>query len=261
MSLCADWITEADIAACNCPPADPNISETMMLVATEIMYALTGQQWPGLCSETVYPCPRDRGFFSLNPDPIWTPLGEAWPAVSSECLDTNGCGCGGVPVVRFDRDRIVEVTEVVIGTDVLADTAWRLDIDRRGYALTRIDGANWPCVNRVDDTLPNAKSWSVAYTYGQAPPAHVVHATAVLATELVKDCVGDESCRLPGRATVVTTEGVTYDLEGLGGDVVAAIPEVKWVVDAVNPGRVMRRARIVSPESVDNRRVIPVGSS
>lgn len=263
MTLCQTWITEADLAACNCPPADPNISETMMEVASEIMFALTGQQWPGLCSETVYPCPQDRGYYLLDPGPVWTPLGESWPAVSTECLDTNGCGCGGVPVVRFDRIRITEVTEVMIGTEVLADTAYRLDIDRRGYALTRIDGAKWPCTQDVSDTLPNENSWSVSYTYGAEPPAHVVNATAVLAAEFIKGCIGDSDCRIPNRATTVTTEGVTYALldpqqfldEGRTG-----LWEVDLVIRAVNPGGINRRARIVSPESVNNRRVIPIGS-
>lgn len=264
MTVCSSWISAADIEQCyDITGVDASIVSNMASRATNVIYRLTAYQWPGECSETIYPDACHGGYWWFPPSldsAAWTPLGEAWPAISTDCLATNGCGCGRVPVVRFDRDRIIEVTEVMIGTSVLADSAYRLDIDRSGYALTRIDGDTWPCRNDVDDTLPNADSWSVTYNYGQAPPDDVKWATAVYAAELVKFCVQDETCRLPSNTATVTTEGLQYTLEVAATTGKTGIRVVDDIIGSVNPGGVMRRARIVSPESVDHRRIVPAGS-
>ena len=59
MTLCQSWITEqdlADCALCNIGGLAQNQAEQIIETASQILYLLTGQQFPGQCVDQVRPC-------------------------------------------------------------------------------------------------------------------------------------------------------------------------------------------------------------
>lgn len=253
MTLCSPWITADDIDCFDTSGVDAGIVSASITTASEILYRLSGSIFPGVCERTVRPCLSTQSgwYAALLPSSAYWPAPD-WPSPPYRCRCSSSpasCGCGDVPQVLLGRDDIASIVEVVIDGSVLAASAYRLE-DRRW--LVRQDGNGWPCCQ--DLSKPNGESgtWSVEFTYGRVPPQALKSAAVTLAVEFIKGCVGDDSCRIPNRATSVTREGITYALldpqefiaEGRTG-----LYDVDLAIRSFNPGGVQRRARIASPES------------
>jgi hypothetical protein len=160
-----------------------------------------------------------------------------------------------VPQVLLGRDNIVTVTEVAVDGVALASSAYRVD---NGRWLVRQDGNGWPCCQDLSKPDGETGTWSVTFDFGSVPPELVKQAAVSLATEFVKGCRGDGTCRIPNRATTITREGVTYALIDPQGFLEAGLTglyEVDLAIQATNPGRIQRRAHVLSPESPMVRRV------
>ena len=252
--ICSDWVTPVDLTACDCPDDAPAaVVSTSITVASELLYALTGRQYPGTCSETLRPCSNSGDPYGFTPwlwTYPWTPvrMGGQWLNLGPCGCHMRTCGCGGYPSVNLGRSDVQSVTEVKIDGSVLAGTAYRLDSQQY---LTRIDGDTWPCCQDLTEPTTEVGTWSVSITYGDPVPEALKRAAAVLASEFIKDCIGAD-CRLPQRTTTVTRQGLTIDMIDpqqfldLGR---TGIYEIDLAVRAYNPHNLTRRSMVWSPES------------
>lgn len=252
--VCAAWATTADLCEpCDDETFDPDLLDDMLDAASNLMYALTGRQWSGACTETVRPCSRythdsvgaDRRRLAESSGVRLLP--------SCGCHRGDRCGCGTLPEIRFDVFPIVDVTQVRVDGAVVDPSAYRVD----GWeTLVRIDGQGWPCCqNLAADPASEADTFDVTYSYGVAPPVEVVHAAAVLACEMALACQPEQAgkCRLPRGLQTLTRQGVTEDLilndtlelfrAGLTG-----LPEVDMVIAAHNPNGLRRQPAVLSPD-------------
>jgi hypothetical protein len=223
--------------------------------ATFILDALTGHQF-AQCPVTVRPCGDGCGLFNgyttwpvgaaaaNAPGPWMVPyvVGGVW----LNCSCGGGCSC--LPACRVDLGvPVAEITEVKVNGAVLDPSAYQL----QGAFLVRTDGgACWPSCQ--DTALPDTEdgTFSVTYRPGRALPIAGQIAAGRLAGEFVKACAG-ASCSLPAQISSLTRQGV--DVEFVDPTTVfeqgrTGIPEVDLFVNAVNPGGMRRRSRVMSPD-------------
>lgn len=259
--VCADWTTPAAVANVGCGGADPGTVQSSITVASQILFFLSGRQYPGVCEDTVRPCarprhPRWRDWAPQGWVQTWRHSGWGWadwiPGVSDG-------GCGHISTVGLGAYPIVEIVEVLVDSAVVAASAYRVVDDRW---LMRVDGDGWPaCQDLAADPTTDPDTFSVEFTHGTPPPDMGELAAAVLACELVKSVNGDDTCRLSRRARSITREQVTAVLLDPGSIVTdgrTGIYEVDLFLEAVNPGRSRRRAAVYTPEMIregifDNR--------
>lgn len=253
MIPCTPWISEEDLSDCGlCDIGSVSAPQSAMLLeaATQIIYLLTGEQWPGQCEDIVRPCKCGCGPVVgdwAGPWPVRT--GSGWMNICGGC--GGYCGAGAAAIL-LPRRPVIEVLSVTI--DGAPEPDYRLDSP--GW-LVRTDGGHWPSCQDITAATASPDTWEVSYLWGKVPPAAVRFAATVYASELVKACAGDASCRIPAGAVNVTQRGVSYDIELMDGQ--TGLYEVDQVIRAFNPHGRKRRARIYAPD--DRRWVRSVSGS
>ncbi len=260
MGLCAPWITAdaiiGDDALCSsCVQVDaitPAIADAATLLASSVLYEMSGRLWPGVCETTVRPAarrlhdPMPPQQLVTSDDLFWsTPPGwhESW----GWYYDHDDLDRGSRRRIMLGFYPIVSISDVSFAGVSLDPSVYRVD---EGIWLVRTDGQFWPCRQDwwLDDGEPN--TWSVTFEYGALPPAEALTVTAVYACELAKSLAGLE-CSLPARTTSVTRQGMTqvlFDPLDLIMDGMIGLPIVDTWIKSVNPNRRKRRARIASPD-------------
>lgn len=242
MSLCQPYITRNDLVACGCPEADGATMTLAIQAASEMLYQKL-PMFPGTCEATVRPCGTPGSPVAGWGFP-WFPMryGGQWINTGPcGCLMATDCGCKPYPRVNLGRQDIQSVTTVVIGADELPEEDYRLD---GGKYLVRTDGAGWPCCQDLGKDIGEEGTWYVELVYGRPIPQAVKDAAAALATEYVKACIDDDSCRLPRRAQTIVKQGVSFVVL----DDVMSLPEVAGVIAAYNPAGLTRAPRVFSPD-------------
>lgn len=236
---CSPWITEDDLAdchLCNVGGLAVGQAEQIITTATQILYLLSGQQFPGQCTDTVRPC--NCSDCSGLPVPVHFPSG--WRNVCGGC--GGYCGASGAAILLPNRP-VISVQLVTIDGEPFAD--WRLDSP--GW-LVRTDGGSWPTCQDITSDSTEAGTWEISYTYGKVPPEALRFAATILSSELVKACLGDAGCRIPAGAVTVQRQGISYDFNIAEGK--TGLYEVDLVVETFNPAGVKRRARVYTPDDV-----------
>lgn len=238
--LCGPWATYADLSAAQQALADEPTWNGWLLAASEQLYALTQQRWPGVgCSPitvTVRSVPGEWPYDSSWGSCSCWDAGQWLGATFIPSPFGSWAGTHTAPVaVKLPHPYPSDVS-VTINGDVF--TAWR--VSGTGW-VERTDGRPWPVCH--PDTV------EITYTPGKAPPAGGVRAAVSLAAELLKASIG-QPCRLPRNVTAVTRQGVTQQrsapvdaLDGLTG-----LVEVDQWIRSVNPGRRATRGRVWSPD-------------
>jgi len=250
---CADWTTLADVRACDCledPPTDAQISDAIIM-ASEVLFELSGRRFSGACAQTVRPCAQTvggsayayHGLASFDGAIGWLP---SWGSCS--CSGADSCSCQTIPQIDLGNVPIVTVDEVRIDGVVLAPTAYRVDEYRW---LVRTDGETWPCCqDMLADDATDPDTFAVDFTFGNAPPLVGKRAAEVLACELAKSCAGGE-CRLPKRVTSITRQGLTtvvldpFDFLTNGS---TGIYDVDLFIKTYNPTGRRRPMSVASPD-------------
>ena len=115
MTLCTDWITGEDVAAC-CDvsdASDPTIFDLAAEQAQELLYEVSGRLFPGVCEQTVRPCwtgcacgwqVLSRGYVVWNPN--WYG-GWGGGLYGGWMCDNDSCGCmplSKVPLAGYVQD-------------------------------------------------------------------------------------------------------------------------------------------------------------
>lgn len=212
--------------------------------ASAMLWRLTGRRF-GTCPRIVRPCRSLCG--SLGWGMGWGPWGSGWsggyfnPAVINgswinmvcgSC--TDDCSCTFVQTLDLTSAApIFSVTEIWQDGQLLDPSTYKVMGKARIY---RTDGKGWPYCQRLDLPLTAHDTLGVSYMWGEPVPAGGDMMTAVLAREMARACMG-EKCRLPGRVTSVSRDGVSMTLDPtlIYKFRVTGLPEVDQWVASVNP--------------------------
>lgn len=265
--ICQPWATIEDLDACCQSTATDEQKTAAIQAASELLYALSGRQFSGSCSETVRPCSGGAAFpgfswarWSYPSYPVLS--GGTWLNIGPACgcHIAWDCACSGIPQVNLGRSDVTEILAVNIDGVTLSAANYRLD---HGRWLVRTDGSQWPCCQNLSKDIGETGTWYIELLHGVAPPQAGVNAVTKLGCELAKACVGAD-CDLPERVTTVVRQGVSMlllDPQTFLSDGRTGLYEVDLFLAAVNPHGLARRASAWSPEVKGRgRRVGVVGS-
>lgn len=244
---CEPWASTADI----CSPCDDYAFNAADLedgldMASGILFELTGRQFPGVCTATVRPCTARASGEYLGADGLFH--------ATCGCASGYGCGCSELSAVTLGGYPVNSITEVKVDGAAVDPSLYRVDEWRWLVRLADADGTNpgWPCAQRLDLADTEDDTFSVAFTYGREPPLTGVRAAAVLGCQIALACQPETAgqCQLSRRVQSVTRQGVTVVLDSLDAfrDGLTGIPEVDLFITSVNPARLRRRARALSPD-------------
>lgn len=234
---CDPWTSAAEVEADGWDVPDgvsPATVERMVWAASDVLFQLGGQRWPGSCNRTIRP--EDCSCLCRIP----------YPEGGVVAMRAHPFGlCGGGTLLDVGVYPLTTVHSVTLSGDSLAG-AWRIHDDRY---IARTDGASWPCVNTEDQAAAVA-AIEVNVQFGAAPPELGRAAATALARELIRGAANDGDCKLDRRVTSITREGMTADLAipGLIDALVqgyTGLPEIDLFITAHNPNRLRRAARFV----------------
>lgn len=232
-------------------PVPQDLIDAQSLVASQLIWALTGRQF-GLCEVTIRPCRKscnpcpDLPEFGVGPNGYGPALIDgAWYNIPP-CACQDGCSCTTVCSVPLPFPAC-SVSEVLVDGVIVDPTTYRIDSFN---SLVRVGSECWPSCQNL--TLPDTEegTWSVTLEYGREVPELVLRATAEIAAELIKACVG-QPCRLPQRLQSITRQGVTISFidpqefmrNGRTGFYLADM-----AIQAYNPRGLQRRPAVYSPD-------------
>jgi hypothetical protein len=172
---CEPWTDDASVRAC-CPGLDPLFDLTDAITfATEILYRLSGRQFPGECERIIYPCKGDNcgcaggiNYWAImsGSDWIWgfVPGPGSLPAYPIPTGDGSGflnCKVQGSCQSACKLDcldlpgTINEIVEVVIDGEVIPPTNYKIKAYRElcwvGSYTDRFGNTrtSWPCSNNL----------------------------------------------------------------------------------------------------------------
>lgn len=254
---CSAWATEADVCSpCDDYTFDTGVLPDMLQVATDVLFNLTGRQWPGVCSETIRPCGIRSGRGGTRPRSYGD---HHYRGDWCGCNRPRSCGCRRLPEFRLPNYPVIEVTEVKIDGAVLPGSEYRVDDWRYLVRLPDADDVRdgWPCCQDLALADTEDDTWSVAYSWGADPPQGGVVAAAALGCQLALACnpeaVAGGQCRLASNVQSVVRQGVSMefgivmDPTALFTDGRTGLPEVDLWVASVNHGRLRRRGTVMIP--------------
>ena len=246
---CSQWTTPELVRAC-CGGLEPDYDLTSAIqFASEILFRLSGRQYPGLCTHTLWPCQGDS--CSGSEDAAWSALsasdwhfgsgshpstpyrtGNGW-ANCWDCGDSIGSGaCGGscyLPWLTLPGP-IQDVVEVVIDGQILPRSAFVINDNRR---IGRVDGGSWPCSNNLSSPFPfsnpvfslevNAASGSyglvVSGPQGQVSVSPSSSASASSLRVLLESVVGAGNVTVsggPGNSGGTSPYLISFSASGMG---------------------------------------------
>jgi hypothetical protein len=243
---CVPWCDAEQILACCHADFGTDIDlDTPAQIASDILYRLSGHQYPGICEATVRPCSSNTSCFTPNfyPSRAWhSELDGHWYAA-------RDCSCRPLSKIRLAGYPVREILEVSIDGEIIDPADYRLDQNRY---LVRLNGGRWPACQRLD-LDEGIGTWFVHYSYGLEPPLGAAGAAAQLACAIAKACIPGEDCELPVGTVRYTRQGISVETQSLGLWLVGAMKTGMPLVDMYLsvwgqiPGR--RRTALMVPEA------------
>lgn len=244
--LAAPWATVEQAALCGCTTTgedavDVNVLTSKLLIASEILYRVTGSQWPGEREDRVRPAGR------LGAGACGCSLGRP--------------GCSQVSEVELPGYPVVAVLGVAIDGETITEDNYRLD-DRRWLVFVdefeHADGrtrSGWPCCQNMRRASTEVGTFEVLYAWGESPPPGGVSAAAMLGCQFSLAC-GSESqrraCRLPQRVQTIARQGVSYaaiDKLELFSEGRTGIDEIDLWVGSLLVGRKRQSAHVIDTQA------------
>lgn len=206
---CADWITADDVFDCRpcssiaAGDQDATLAASVVDVASDLLWRLSGRKYPGTCTDTVRPCARRSAGGAPG---WWSWASPTWGSCSCQSPDVRACGCSRLDAIRLGVDYpVLSITTVKVDGVTLVDGSdYRLD---DSAWLTRIDGEGWPCCQDLTLADTELDTFSVEFSYGRVPSAPAVAAAKALACELYRLCATG-TCNLPQRIRTISRQGV-----------------------------------------------------
>lgn len=249
LSVCSPWATIADVCApCNTYDFDPALLEDSLLVASDVLFNLTGRRWNGGCQDTVRPCVQ-----YAHPDTRRSVRYTDWGRYLTHWGTVPGhrwSGCPCFSQVELGQVPLMDIIEVVVDGEILDAERYRIDDRRWLVYIPESDDAlvqGWPCCTGTDDE----DRFEVTFIGGTAPPIGGIRAAAIYGCELALACAGSDECRLPEAVSAVTRQGVTVtvnDPNVLVQNGLVGLRDVDMWVQSVLLGDKRRQATVVVPE-------------
>lgn len=249
----------------------PALLDTCFQIASDILFELTGRQWPGVCTDTVRPTGRNIVSDHGRPLPSFgMGSGEIFGYVDPAYIQAGGYGwwagalgnqterTGGYPVseVTLGAYPVTAILQVLVDGAVVGPSQYRIDDNRWLVRLADpVTGQPrfWPFIPREDEDASQPNTFQVTLTYGTPPPAGGVHACAIYACQLALSAnpatVG--KCQLPQRVKQITRQGITaiaidpMDFIDKGRTGLVVVDQ--WI-QSKNPGHIARRMTVSSPD-------------
>lgn len=208
VDVCSLWAAPEDVFGC-CPDltqSDEGPVNWAITQASDLLYHLSGDRYPGTCTATVRPCTSHGS--------CWRPVDDVWHA--------STCSCQRLSKIRLAGYPVQAITQITIDGVVLDPTEYTLYYQRELVRMADADGnpQRWPACQRLDIASGDG-TFFVAYTYGQSPPAAGISAAAQLACEILRQCPGtvedgEGECNMPSGLVRITRQGLTIDSQALG---------------------------------------------
>ena len=259
---CSPWVTRDDVmAVCSVAAAQATTMaatiDAAAVAATEVLYELSGEQFPGICEASVRPCGDPCGCWgAANPGlhwgSWWAPADWGWGWGFDGC-GGRSCGCEPLSSVRLGYP-VREIVAVTIDGVVVDPALYRVDQWRD---LVRTDGGFWPSCQDLAADDDEAGAFVVTYRFGQEAPMVGQQAAAQLACQFFLSVAAPASCILPFGASKIVRQGITID-RGLFASWFAAtgaggwntgLPLVDAVLTAYNARGLRRRPAVWSPDT------------
>lgn len=248
ISACSPWADSGDVVAVYPDYAgDTGILDEACVLASDILFELTGRRWPGKCHDTIRPTAQWR---SYDGPPRWWPTNGdrgAWGWCS--CNRGRETGCASLPEIKLNA--MVDRNSIVVTLNGEDFTDFKL---HDGRYLVRTDGDSWPCCQdlRLDSTADN--TWQVDYDHGANPPPGG-HVSArfygyQLALSMDPAAVNAGKCLLPKRVTQITRQGITatvLDPMTFIQDGMVGLALVDQWVASLRIGQARRHATVIVP--------------
>jgi hypothetical protein len=276
---CFPWTTP-DAVRSAVTGIDPNADLTEWIeAASQVLYALTGRQYKGLCRATIRP-----GHKSCSCGGMCSAHLFGWPFLGAWGYGPYGLGGGyfgpyGLNMLYRGQEGpqniLLCASEIDLGHEArsvesikidgteIDPTTWRLD--PLGKLIRQPDSAGnrlvWPCCTRVDVPSGGIGTFEVTYVYGVDPPTDVVMAVNVMAGQFWLALNQPSQCKLPAHMQTMTRQGVTatfitdttvYLSKGFTG-----IAVIDQIIAAHNPNHLFRRAKVLDIDVMSNRRMTP----
>jgi len=223
--------------------------------ASDILYMLSGRQYPGLCERTFRPMSRPVSWTMSEWSSYFESLsGNNYSATWGTCWGGYHDTCRNPPQIDLGVFPLREIIQVKVDGELIPADEYRIDNNR---LLVRVrptadftPTARWGWPTCQDLELPDTEvgTFSVDAKYGMEPPSSGVAAAAALAGELALSHASQPN-RLPARLTSITRQGVSMAVmdpmqfldKGLTG-----VYEADVFIRATNPQQQRRRPRVYS---------------
>lgn len=228
-----NWVVELCDTCCTdaVTGIDPEQWTTIQGWAVDLLWRATGKRY-GLCERTYRPCRRSC-LGGMGFGPAFTPYlsDGVWTNLSCQSCP-GGCNCGR-ELSEVYLPNTYAVTGIVIdGAALVPEDTIRVYDHAR---LIRADGSQWPeCqdLTQPSDAVSGvAGTWQITVLQGYPVPAGGGLAAGILACELAKRCINDDTCRLPKRIQTISRNGVTIGFQ----DMFEGLADLRtglWEVDA-----------------------------
>lgn len=253
MTIPCAWDVTVPVDFCSTWNDYPDATKNSALwLASTWLWGATGRRY-GVCPVTVRPSqPRGNQLayqeFAITPGAqgLGVPGG---PFLFAGRWYNAGCStacCGNAACAVVLNGPVAEVEEVVVGEEIVAPSAYRLDVVQGAWLLVRTDGECWPACQNMAATPGEPDTFEVTYGLGTPVPEALAIATAILACEYAKLLSGTR-CSLPAKMTRLSRQGV--EVEVAPPDPASGTTGIKMVDDVVstlNPGKLRRPPQVLS---------------
>lgn len=253
--VCAPWPTAL---CCDVTEADPDQVARWTMVASQILFRLSGRRWGPSCPVAVRPCRRRClddfptnmiGWGTAGP---WIPyigIDGAWRN-ASVCGCSSDCSCGELCEIHLEGP-VYDIVSVQEGAVILPPAAYRVD---NPNMLVRTDGACWPDCQDMSAPPGAENTLTVTYRTGLALDEFAIAAVSEMTCHLIKGCLpGSCGCNANPNVTRRTRQGVqieTSDPTLIYSEGRTGLPLVDAWLLAVNPYHQHSPSRVYS---VDHR--------
>lgn len=253
----------------------PEVIERWRKVAAELLFALTGNRFGPSCPVTVRPCRKSCAdqygailgrfwYQGLSTGPFIPYMWQGRMFNASLCGCGQQCHCGPELCEVYLPGPVYDIVSVDINGEVVDPLTYGI-LDGRYLvrsSATPADangGVCWPSCQ--DMSLPPGAdgTFTVTYRTGIPLPAMGVAALSELTAHYIKGCNGC-GCGIGSRQNLSRLSRQGVDLEFADPTAVLAegrtgLPLVDLFIHAVNPSKLPRQLRVVSPDSPKPPRV------
>ena len=255
MTIPCAWDVTVPVDFCSTWDDYPDATKNSALwLASTWLWGATGRRY-GVCPVTVRPSQSGRGetaYQEFATRPGAQSLGlPGGPYLFGGRWFNAGCAsacCGASACAVVLRGPVAEVDEVLVGGEVVAPSAYRVDVTGGAYLLVRTYGECWPACQNMTASPDEADTFEVTYGQGTPVPEALAIATAILACEYAKHLTGG-ACKLPAKMTRLSRQGV--EVEVAAPDPKSGTTGIKMVDDVVfslNPTGLRQPPRVMSPD-------------